>query len=262
MLLPATQAAWQGAKDARAQLAKVAADAQVNIQVARQTRRKHAFTAVMELLNKLHQAAQLRTSLRCGAVECLWACSVPGRRALEDKLPVSMASPGRPPAGHMCQAVCLEGVCCQGLQTAAASLTVIDKDRLSVTLAAQADVRLLCSAQRWAGLPAAAYACREAQENGEYARAFWLCSECSTNLEEVAMLKVAQPLEAAVRMLFEDTVQRLEHALHAVCSDFNGDRYGKVRHLRLSCSACTAVRMPGPLWVCASVCGLRATCVL
>eukprot|EP00891_Asterochloris_glomerata_P005698 jgi/Astpho2/5698/fgenesh1_pg.00079_%23_105_t len=126
------QAAWQGAKDARAQLGKVAADAQVNIQVARQTRRKHAFTAIMELLNKLHQAAQLRTSLR------------------------------------------------------------------------------------------------EAQENGEYARAFWLCSECCANMEEVAMLKVAQPLEVAVRRLFEDTVQRLEHALHAVCSDFNGDRYGKV----------------------------------
>ena len=47
------------------------------------------------------------------------------------------------------------------------------------------------------------------------------------------MLKVAQPLEVAVRRLFEDTVQRLEHALHAVCSDFNGDRYGKVRHLTL-----------------------------
>ena len=71
MLLPTTQAAWQGAKDARAQLAKVAADTQVNIQVARQTRRKHAFTAIMELLNKLQQAAQLRTSLRCGAVRCL-----------------------------------------------------------------------------------------------------------------------------------------------------------------------------------------------
>ena len=52
-------------------------------------------------------------------------------------------------------------------------------------------------------------------------------------MEEVATLKVAQPLEAAVRRLFEDTVQRLEHALHAVCSDFNGDRYGKVGHLRL-----------------------------
>ena len=68
MLLAPTQAAWQGAKDARAQLGKVAADAQVNIQVARQTRRKHAFTAIMELLNKLHQAAQLRTSLRCVGV--------------------------------------------------------------------------------------------------------------------------------------------------------------------------------------------------
>ena len=95
MLLLPTQAAWQGAKDARAQLAKVAADTQVNIQVARQTRRKHAFTAIMELLNKLHQAAQLRTSLRCGAVRCLWACSVPGDHTLADMLaaclPVSMA---------------------------------------------------------------------------------------------------------------------------------------------------------------------------
>ena len=79
------------------------------------------------------------------------------------------------------------------------------------------------------------------------------------------MLKVAQPLEVAVRRLFEDTVQRLEHALHAVCSDFNGARYGKVRRLR------PPVRHAGPP-VCAArmhglcvigsakVCGLSATC--
>ena len=52
-------------------------------------------------------------------------------------------------------------------------------------------------------------------------------------MEELATLKVAQPLEVAVRRLFEDTVQRLEHALHAVCSDFHGDRYGKVRHMSI-----------------------------
>ena len=97
MLLPHMQAAWQGAKAARAQLGKVAADAQVNIQVARQTRRKHAFTAIMELLNKLHQAAQLRTSLRCGAVRCLWSHT--GRRDASQHGVAMQASSGSQVSG-------------------------------------------------------------------------------------------------------------------------------------------------------------------
>lgn len=83
------------------------------------------------------------------------------------------------------------------------------------------------------------------------------------------MLKVAQPLEVAVRRLFEDTVQRLEHALHAVCSDFNGDRYGKVRHLTLLiwhvmppvCMALLWVRSCQRLWLGCHLCW-AATCAV
>ena len=70
--------------------------------------------------------------------------------------------------------------------------------------------------------------CREAQDNGEYARAFWLCAECCKSMEDVASLRVAQQLNATINQLYEETIQRLESALQSVCNDFHSKPYLKV----------------------------------
>ena len=70
--------------------------------------------------------------------------------------------------------------------------------------------------------------CRAAQDNGEYARAFWLCAECCKSMEDVASLKVAQQLNATINQLYEETIQRLEAALQSVCNDFHSKQYMKV----------------------------------
>lgn len=70
---------------------------------------------------------------------------------------------------------------------------------------------------------------RDAQDNGEYARAFWLCAECCRSMENVASLKVAQQLNATINQLYEETIQRLEAALQSVCNDFHSKQYLKVR---------------------------------
>ena len=70
---------------------------------------------------------------------------------------------------------------------------------------------------------------RDAQDNGEYARAFWLCAECCRSMEDVASLKVAQQLNATINQLYEETIQRLEAALQSVCNDFHSKQYLKVR---------------------------------
>ena len=72
------------------------------------------------------------------------------------------------------------------------------------------------------------WACRDAQDNGEYAKAFWLCAECCRTMETVASLKVAQQLNATINQLYEDTISRLEGALQAVCNDFRSEQYMKV----------------------------------
>lgn len=72
--------------------------------------------------------------------------------------------------------------------------------------------------------------CRGAQDNGEYAKAFWLCAECCKSMEDVASLKVAQHLNSTINQLYEETIQRLEGALQSVCNDFHADQYVKVRH--------------------------------
>ena len=41
--------------------------------------------------------------------------------------------------------------------------------------------------------------CREAQENGEYAEAFWLCAQCTQSMEELGDgLKVAQEVRVGM----------------------------------------------------------------
>ena len=75
--------------------------------------------------------------------------------------------------------------------------------------------------------------CREAQDNGDYARAFWLCAECCNTMASVASLKVAQQLNDTINQLYQDTISRLEGALQAVCNDFRPDQYAKVSLLSL-----------------------------
>ena len=53
-----------GTKDARRKLGLVMADVETNIRIAKQTRRKHAYVAMMEILEKLQQAAQLNVTLK------------------------------------------------------------------------------------------------------------------------------------------------------------------------------------------------------
>lgn len=71
--------------------------------------------------------------------------------------------------------------------------------------------------------------CRGAQDNGEYAKAFWLCAECCKSMENVASLKVAQQLNGTINQLYEETIQRLEGALQSVCNDFHANQYVKVK---------------------------------
>ncbi|KAK9823710.1 hypothetical protein WJX72_004829 [[Myrmecia] bisecta] len=71
-------------------------------------------------------------------------------------------------------------------------------------------------------------ALKEAQDNCEYAAAFWLCAQCCKSLEALHELRVVADLNLTVNKLYEDTIHRLESALQAVCADFKPEAYTKV----------------------------------
>ena len=73
---------------------------------------------------------------------------------------------------------------------------------------------------------------RAAQDNGEYARAFWLCAQCCKAMDGMSTLKVAQQLNATVNQLYEQTISRLEGAFASVCNDFRPNQYVKVRTMQ------------------------------
>lgn len=73
------------------------------------------------------------------------------------------------------------------------------------------------------------HACREAQENGDYAAAFLLCAEGCRILESLQSLSVTGELFASVNRLYADTISRLEAALSSTCADFEATQYSKVR---------------------------------
>ena len=73
------------------------------------------------------------------------------------------------------------------------------------------------------------HACREAQENGNYAAAFLLCAEGCRLLETLQNLSVTGELFASVNRLYADTISRLEAALSSTCADFEATHYCKVR---------------------------------
>lgn len=69
---------------------------------------------------------------------------------------------------------------------------------------------------------------KDAQDNGEYARAFYLCAECCKAMEGMSTLKVAHQLNATVNQLYEQTISRLEGAFASVCNDFRQNQYMRV----------------------------------
>ncbi|KAI7841037.1 hypothetical protein COHA_005265 [Chlorella ohadii] len=72
-------------------------------------------------------------------------------------------------------------------------------------------------------------ALKEAQENGEYAEAFWLCAQCTQSMEELGDgLKVAQELATTIGRLYSETTGRLDSALAAIAADFRPSHYSKV----------------------------------
>lgn len=70
--------------------------------------------------------------------------------------------------------------------------------------------------------------CRTAQENGEYAEAFWLCAQCCRQLEAMQHLRISTELLAAVDAAYRATTRRLEEALQALCRAFRAEAYYKV----------------------------------
>ena len=69
---------------------------------------------------------------------------------------------------------------------------------------------------------------RAAQEDGDYAHAFWLCVQCGQAMSGAGALRCAQPLADRVNALYEETINRLELAMQACCKDFKPDTLCKV----------------------------------
>lgn len=70
--------------------------------------------------------------------------------------------------------------------------------------------------------------CRAAQDNGNFAEAFHLCSQCATYMQSLQQLQVSHQLTETVQTLQDETNVRLHHALQAACTDFKPEHYGKV----------------------------------
>ena len=62
--------------------------------------------------------------------------------------------------------------------------------------------------------------CRAAQDDGDFAHAFWLCCRCGQAMAALGSLRCAGGLAERVHALYEDTISRLETALQACCADF------------------------------------------
>ena len=62
--------------------------------------------------------------------------------------------------------------------------------------------------------------CREAQDDGEFAHALWLCCRCGQAMAALGSLRCAGRLAEQVNALYEDTIARLETALQACCAEF------------------------------------------
>jgi hypothetical protein len=76
---------------------------------------------------------------------------------------------------------------------------------------------------------------RAAQEEGDYAHAFWQCVQCGQALGALGALCCTAPLTEGVNVLYEEMIDRLEAALQAVCADFKPDTL---------CRVCFVARAP------------------
>ncbi len=72
------------------------------------------------------------------------------------------------------------------------------------------------------------FACRTAQENGDFAEAFWLCSQCSDSMNSLRQLRVSTQLTQTIQDLHDETTMRLHNALQVSCTDFKPEPYSKV----------------------------------
>ena len=88
--------------------------------------------------------------------------------------------------------------------------------------------------------------CRAAQDNGDFAEAFHLCSQCAAYMQSVQQLQVSQQLTETVHTLQHQTNLRLHNALQAACTDFKPEHYGKVKG---SFSLCSCASNPIPVVV-------------
>ncbi len=93
----------------------------------------------------------------------------------------------------------------------------------------------MCSAQhlsapnaRGATIFMQRFACRTAQENGDFAEAFWLCSQCSDSMNSLRQLRVSTQLTQNIQDLHDETTMRLHNALQVSCTDFKPEPYSKV----------------------------------
>ena len=76
---------------------------------------------------------------------------------------------------------------------------------------------------------------RAAQEEGDFAHAFWQCVQCGQALGALGALCCAAPLMERVNALYEETTDRLEAALQAVCADFKPETLCRVCFMARLC---------------------------
>lgn len=86
-----------------------------------------------------------------------------------------------------------------------------------------------------------------AQENGDFAEAFWLCSQCSASMESLRQLRVSSQLTQTIQDLHDETTLRLHNALQVSCADFRPEPYSKVSKHCLPCHVAVVLCPATPL---------------
>ena len=71
--------------------------------------------------------------------------------------------------------------------------------------------------------------CREASGGSDFAGALWLAGQCAEEVAPLHPLRVGQQLRQAVDQRYVGTLQALEAALTAACTDFQPEHYTQVR---------------------------------
>lgn len=132
-----------------------------NLKIAKDTRRKQGLSALLEVLLKLQQANSLQRALK-------WVLAADRPRLVHHRLMRMQLAGGT----GMSQLALL-------LARAATSCTLAGQQGSSLPACRP----LVTGCRSLPHLPA--WPCREAQESGEYAEAFWLCAQCTQSMEEL-----------------------------------------------------------------------------